>query len=141
MTQARAESLVHAAESKGRVVGVRAVVDDDAFAATPWLAPPSRRQPAPRLVGPLPESLELTLGDHVYIAKDRLPPALATITRKDGHHPIVFLHCGPLRHRAGRPSPGVGQTFSRRVIVRPTGFRAVTLRPTHGWSSIACALS
>ena len=345
MAQARAESLVRTAESKGRVVGVRAVVDDDAFAASPWLVPPSRREPAPRLVGPLPESLELTLGDRVYIAKGGLPPAsvtrlmrlgafqnpefyraqamrlptydkprivdcvevgpnyvglprgcleeaeelltrlgigistsdqrcpgrplpvafrgelrpdqeaagralaghdtgvlaaatafgktvvaawliaqrgvntlvvvhreqllqqwverlsefldvgqeqigrltgrrkkltgaidvalmqslvrkgqvddrvadygfvvvdechhvparsfelvtsrakaryvlglTATITRKDGHHPIVFLHCGPIRHRAGRPLRGVGRSFSRRVIVRPTGFRAV----------------
>ena len=49
----------------------------------------------------------------------------ATITRKDGHHPIVFLHCGPIRHRAERSLQGVGASFSRRVIVRPTGFRAV----------------
>ena len=23
----------------------------------------------------------------------------ATVTRKDGHHPIVFMQCGPVRHR------------------------------------------
>ena len=34
----------------------------------------------------------------------------ATVTRKDGHHPIIFMQCGPVRHRVnaqragGRPS-------------------------------------
>jgi hypothetical protein len=23
----------------------------------------------------------------------------ATVTRKDGHHPIIFMQCGPVRHR------------------------------------------
>jgi superfamily II DNA or RNA helicase len=23
----------------------------------------------------------------------------ATPTRKDGHHPILFMHCGPIRYR------------------------------------------
>ena len=78
MTQARAESLVRTAERKGRVLGVRAVAEDDAFATSPWLAPPSRRHPVPHVVGPLPESTELTLGDRVYIAKAGLPPALVT---------------------------------------------------------------
>ena len=78
MTQTCAESLVRAAESKGRVVGVRAVAEEDAFASSPWLAPPSRRQPIPQVVGTLPETLELTLGDRVYIGKAALPPALVT---------------------------------------------------------------
>ena len=34
----------------------------------------------------------------------------ATVTRKDGHHPIIFMQCGPVRHRgrcegAGRRPP------------------------------------
>ena len=48
----------------------------------------------------------------------------ATIVRKDGHHPIVCLHCGPVRHRTDRRSQTVEQPFLRRVLVRPTGFRA-----------------
>jgi superfamily II DNA or RNA helicase len=23
----------------------------------------------------------------------------ATVARKDGHHPIIFMQCGPIRHR------------------------------------------
>jgi superfamily II DNA or RNA helicase len=26
----------------------------------------------------------------------------ATVTRKDGHHPIIFMQCGPVRQYAGR---------------------------------------
>lgn len=47
----------------------------------------------------------------------------ATVVRKDGHHPIVFMQCGPVRHRAdGRISTGA-RAFAHRVIVRPTAFR------------------
>lgn len=66
------------AEREGRVVGVPAVVEDDAFAMAPWLAPPSRRQPVPPVVGPLPDTVELVLADRVYIAKVGLPPGLIT---------------------------------------------------------------
>ena len=73
---ASAESLVDQAERRGRILGVRAVIEDDAFALAPWSAPPSRRQPAPPVVGPLPDTVALILADRVYIAKAGLPPAL-----------------------------------------------------------------
>ncbi len=78
MSRARAESLVGRAERQGRILGVRAVVEDDAFGMAPWSAPPSRRQPDSPVVGPLPDSLELTLADRVYVAKADLPRALTT---------------------------------------------------------------
>ena len=76
--RADAEALVARAEHEGRIVGVPAVVEDDAFAMTPWLAPPSRRQPVPPVVGPIPETVELVMADRVYVAKAGLPPALIT---------------------------------------------------------------
>ncbi len=42
----------------------------------PGPLPPSRRRTEPPLAGPLPERLELVLGDQIYIAKDPLPPGL-----------------------------------------------------------------
>ena len=69
------EAIVHDAEAKGRVVGVRfALADEDDD--TPWLSPPSRRRKEPPIVGPLPKSIELILGDQIYIAKESLPPSL-----------------------------------------------------------------
>ena len=76
MSPARVESLVGAAERTGRVVGVPAVAEEDAFALAPWSAPPSRRQPVAPIVGTLPEHVELVLGDRVYVAKAGLPPGL-----------------------------------------------------------------
>ena len=73
--RATVERIVLEAEHKGRVIGVRvAPVDEDA--AAPWALSPSRRRTDPPLAGPLPERLELILGDQIYIAKDGLPPGL-----------------------------------------------------------------
>ena len=60
---------------RGRIVGVRIALADEED-AEPWTAPPSRRRKEPPIAGPLPESLELILGDQIYIAKDQLPPGL-----------------------------------------------------------------
>ena len=78
ITRAQAESIVRAAEQRGRVVGVRCpVLDEDAEGdAEPWTAPPSRRRAEPPIVGPLPERLELILGNEIYLAREGLPAAL-----------------------------------------------------------------
>jgi len=47
----------------------------------------------------------------------------ATVTRKDGHHPILFMQCGPVRHRVDAKDQASKRPFSHEVIVRPTGFR------------------
>lgn len=72
--RSQAEEIVAKAEARGRIIGVRLAPvgeDDDA----PWLAPPSRRQREP-VLNNLPESLELVLGDQVYLAKEQLSPGL-----------------------------------------------------------------
>ena len=49
----------------------------------------------------------------------------ATVTRKDGHHPIIFMQCGPVRHRVDAKAEAIARPFQHFVIVRPTGFRPV----------------
>jgi len=71
--RASIEALVRNAESKGRVIGVRAVITEDHD--SPWTAPPSRHRITP-IPGPLPEEVNLVLADQIYIAKEGLPPAL-----------------------------------------------------------------
>ena len=45
----------------------------------------------------------------------------ATVTRKDGHHPIIFMQCGPVRFRVdARSQAAAGRPFSRRVVSRAT---------------------
>ena len=49
----------------------------------------------------------------------------ATVARKDGHHPIIFMQCGPVRHRVDARQQADARPFSHPVIVRPTGLRAM----------------
>jgi len=46
----------------------------------------------------------------------------ATVERKDGHHPIIFMQCGPIRHRVTVKELQVSDHIARRVYVRRTGF-------------------
>jgi superfamily II DNA or RNA helicase len=47
----------------------------------------------------------------------------ATVARKDGHHPIIFMQCGPVRHRVDAKSQAATRSFSHKVTIRETGFR------------------
>ncbi|MEW6173691.1 MAG: DEAD/DEAH box helicase family protein [Bacillota bacterium] len=47
----------------------------------------------------------------------------ATPTRKDGHHPIIFMHCGPIRYRVDAKKQAEKRPFEHYVIPRFTGFR------------------
>ena len=46
----------------------------------------------------------------------------ATVTRKDGHHPIIFMQCGPVRHRVDARAQAAARPFTHEVLVRSTGF-------------------
>ena len=48
----------------------------------------------------------------------------ATPARRDGHHPIIFMHCGPVRYRADARKEAAKRPFDHYVIPRFTGFRA-----------------
>jgi superfamily II DNA or RNA helicase/very-short-patch-repair endonuclease len=69
------DEIARDAERRGRIVGVRLVPAEE-DEAEPWAAPPSRRRKELPVVGPLPKSVELVLGDQVYIAKEQLTPGL-----------------------------------------------------------------
>jgi superfamily II DNA or RNA helicase/very-short-patch-repair endonuclease len=47
----------------------------------------------------------------------------ATVTRKDGHHPIIFMQCGSVRHRVNAKAQAAARPFEHTVIVRPTTFQ------------------
>ena len=51
----------------------------------------------------------------------------ATVTRKDGHHPIVFMQCGPVRHRVEATDHAGTASLTRQVLVRPTRFQLPSL--------------
>jgi superfamily II DNA or RNA helicase len=46
----------------------------------------------------------------------------ATIARKDGHHPIIFMQCGPVRYRAGARQQAFERGIRHRARDRATAF-------------------
>jgi len=75
ISRSEIEEAVRFAEAKGRVIGVRFALEGDEEEA-PWMTPPSRREINTSIPSPLPETLELILGNQIYIPKEALPPAL-----------------------------------------------------------------
>ncbi len=69
-------TLVARASEQGRILRVRIPLTDSED--EPWAAPPSRKRSEPAIGGPLPEALELVLGNCVYIDRTSLPPALVS---------------------------------------------------------------
>jgi superfamily II DNA or RNA helicase len=51
----------------------------------------------------------------------------ATPTRKDGHHPIFFMHCGPIRYRDNPKKQAELRPFDHFIVPRFT-----SLRPPYG---------
>jgi superfamily II DNA or RNA helicase len=47
----------------------------------------------------------------------------ATPTRKDGHHPIIFMQCGPIRFNLSARDAAERSPFRHLVLPRLTGFR------------------
>lgn len=47
----------------------------------------------------------------------------ATPQRKDGHHPIIIMQCGPIRFRVDAKAQALTRPFNHIVIPRPTSFR------------------
>jgi superfamily II DNA or RNA helicase len=74
IARSQLERLVLEAERRGRVVGVRVPYDEEDD--RPWTAPPGRQRKDPPIVGEVPDSLELILGNEIYIARDAMVPAL-----------------------------------------------------------------
>ena len=47
----------------------------------------------------------------------------ATPTRKDGHHPIIFMQCGPIRYKDDAKKQAERRPFEHYIIPRFTSFR------------------
>src|SRR5579872_6550099 len=47
----------------------------------------------------------------------------ATPTRKDGHHPIIFMQCGPIRFSLSAREATARSPFQHVVLPRHTNFR------------------
>lgn len=50
----------------------------------------------------------------------------ATPTRQDGHHPIIFMQCGPIRYKVDAKAQAEKRTFEHYLIPRFTSFRSIS---------------
>lgn len=74
MSRQEVTAIVGEAEKQGEFLGVRIPVTDESD--TPWTAPPSRQRKEPPIIGPLPEQIDLVLGNQIYIPKADITPSL-----------------------------------------------------------------
>ncbi len=58
----------------------------------------------------------------------------ATPTRQDGHHPIITMHCGPIRYRVDAKSQAEERPFEHYIIPRFTRFQKPTHQDEEKWS-------
>jgi superfamily II DNA or RNA helicase len=47
----------------------------------------------------------------------------ATVARKDGHHPIILMQCGPIRYKVSPKSEAARRSFDHVVRLRHTDFQ------------------
>jgi len=49
----------------------------------------------------------------------------ATPIRQDGHHPIVYMQCGPIRYKVDAKSQVLQRSFTHKVVARQTDFSMI----------------
>lgn len=74
MSRGEVATVVARATAAGQILGVRLPLDDDD--EEPWTTSPSRQRAELRIVGEMPEQVEVVLSNQVYIDRSALPPAL-----------------------------------------------------------------
>jgi superfamily II DNA or RNA helicase len=72
MQKSEVEAIVHEAQRKGKIIGVRLSLTEEGD-EDPWTLPPSGRKMVKTIEGPFPERVEIIVGNMVYIDKRHLP--------------------------------------------------------------------
>lgn len=58
----------------------------------------------------------------------------ATPSRQDGHHPIIFMQCGPIRYIVDAKNQAAKRSFEHYVVPRFTGFKKPVSQNEKEWS-------
>jgi len=75
MARAEVQAVAKHAKKQDEFLGIRLPVTDE-DSDRPWAAPPSRKHKEHPVIGPLPECLDLVIGNQIYIPKAELTPPL-----------------------------------------------------------------
>lgn len=65
----------------------------------------------------------------------------ATPRRKDGHHPIIMMQCGPIHFQVNAKAQALARPFKHSVIPRPTNFRLMPSAEKPGIHEVYAALA
>lgn len=57
----------------------------------------------------------------------------ATPIRKDGHHPIIFMHCGHIRYKIDAKKEALERGFDHYIVPRFTNIRMPVFKKHEGW--------
>lgn len=60
----------------------------------------------------------------------------ATVIRKDGHHPIIFMNCGPVRYKVDDRKQASARPFAHKVIIKKTDFKIAPAIVDSGYGAI-----
>jgi hypothetical protein len=140
MNHSEVEAIVSKAAYRGGVLGVRFICSEEEQ-ISPWLYSPSRKKPKVSIKEPLPDLIELVLGNQVYVVKEDLSPQLrnrlirlaAFLIIKYSVNTLVLVHGKQLLHqRTDRladfldiPRESIGQIATGKL--RPTGLIDVAM--------------
>jgi superfamily II DNA or RNA helicase len=75
MQKEEVETIVHEAQRKGKIIGVRMSLTEEGN-EDPWTLPPSGRKVEKTIEGPFPERVSIVVGNMVYIEKGGLPAGM-----------------------------------------------------------------
>ena len=85
------------ANAQDEFLGIRVPVTDEAD-DRPWMAPPSGRRNNSPIIGPLPEQIDLVLGNQIYVPKDGITPSLRNrLIRLAAFQNPEFYHAQAMR--------------------------------------------
>lgn len=75
MQKDEVEAIVHEAQRKGKIIGVRMSLTEEGD-EDPWTLPPSGRKVEKTIEGPFPEKVSIVAGNMVYIDRRNLPAGM-----------------------------------------------------------------
>ena len=75
MQKEEIEAIVHEAQRKGKIIGVRMSLTEEGD-EDPWTLPPSGRKMEKTIEGPFPEKVDIVVGNMVYVDKRNLPAGM-----------------------------------------------------------------
>jgi superfamily II DNA or RNA helicase len=139
MQKEEVEAIVHEAQRKGKIIGVRISLTEEGD-EDPWTLPPSGRKMEKTIEGHFPEKVGIVVGNMVYIEKNGLPPGMVNkLIRLAAFQNPEFYKTQAMRLSTfGKPRIiSCGENFDRHIgLPRGSLGEALELFKVHGVKAV-----